>query len=156
MFKIITLGIVGLMAGRFVTSLIMGVAQYSAINAQIAFQNAQLAAQVPILRTLKTIEAEKAIASIAAAEASTLGAATPFIIGGIAAVAAAAGLGFFTSGGGGGIGEYSTTANTNNENNEGRTSRPIVIQNNVQVDSKMNGQTVASSMHKSQNTIGPQ
>jgi len=153
MFKFIALGIVGVMAGKFVTSLIMGVAQYAAINAQIAFQNAQLAAQVPILRTLKTIEAEKAIASIVGAEASTLGAATPFIIGGIAAVVAAAGLGAFTGGGGGGgIGEYNVNTAAN-ENNEGRTSRPIIVQNNVQVDSKMNGQTVASSMHKSQNTI---
>jgi hypothetical protein len=156
MFKLIATGIVGLMAGRFVSSLFMGVAQYAAMNAQIAFQNAQLAAQVPILRALKTEEAQRALASIAVAESSTLGGATPFILGGIAAVAAFAGLSSFTGGGGGGIGEYNTTTNANNENNEGRTSRPIIIQNIVQVDSKMNGQTVASSMHKSQNTIGPQ
>jgi hypothetical protein len=112
-FKIITASLVGLMAGKFVSSLVLGVTQYTLMNRQIAIQTALLRAQVPVLNAIGTAEAKRAAYAITATEASTGGLATPAIIGGIAAVAAFAGLsGFFSGGGsGGGLGDYQSQTN---------------------------------------------
>jgi hypothetical protein len=152
MFKFIVTGIVGLMAGRFVTSLIMGVAQYTAMNAQIAMQTALLRAQIPILRALKTEEAEAAIFAVTRAEAGSAGGVTPFIIGGVAAVAAFAGLSSFTGGGGGGIGEYQST---NNNNSGPAEAEKHITVNTYSTLTIGNNETTALSTNQQKLTPGP-
>jgi hypothetical protein len=91
------LGIIGgLWVGKIAASI-------ATTGVQLALQTTQLSAQVGIQKILARTAQEKAAAEAIAASASTFGAATPFIIGGAAAIIAglgiAASFGAFSGGG---------------------------------------------------------
>ena len=144
----------GIMAFKVAANITTSVVQMIALNAQLGIQRAQLLAQIPIYQTLGLLTKQQAAASITAAEASTLGAATPFIIGGIAAVAAFAGLSGMFSGGGGGEGGYQEPTNTNNRTAaSNNTQQPIVVKIDNQFNVNNRGiATISTSQQQSQDS----
>ena len=145
----------GILAFKVAASITASVAQMIALNAQLGIQRAQLLTQIPIYQTLGLLTKQQAAASITAAEASTLGAATPFIIGGIAAVAAFAGLSGMFSGGGGGTSGYQepTDTNTNNRTTSNNTQQPIVVKIDNQFNVNNRGiATISTSQQQSQDS----
>jgi len=83
--------IAGLITGRLIGGLIATTAQFVLQRAALDAQKKAMAELIAAERTKTTIATAEAAAKVTAAEASTLGAATPFIIGGLAAVMAAVG-----------------------------------------------------------------
>jgi hypothetical protein len=84
--KIVVSAIGGLIVGRMAYGLAQGVASLMLQNAQLAAQRGLMSAIIAQKSAESAVETTKAAAAVTAAEASTMGAATPFIIGGIAAV----------------------------------------------------------------------
>jgi hypothetical protein len=142
------------MTFKIVTGIMTSVGQMVALNAQLGIQKAQLLTQIPIYQTLGLLTKEQAAAAIVSAEAMSLGAATPFIIGGIAAVAAFAGLSGMFSGGGGGEGGYQEPTNTNNRTAaSNNTQQPIVVKIDNQFNVNNRGiATISTSQQQSQDS----
>jgi len=92
--------LLGIIGGLWVGKIAVSIAT---TGVQLALQTTQLSAQVGIQKILARTAQEKAAAEAIAASASTFGAATPFIIGGAAAIIAglgiAASFGAFSGGG---------------------------------------------------------
>ena len=144
----------GIMTFKIVTGIMTSVGQMVALNAQLGIQKAQLLTQIPIYQTLGLLTQEQAAAAIVSAEAMSLGAATPFIIGGIAAVAAFAGLSGMFSGGGGCEGGYQEPTNTNNRTTaSNNTQQPIVVKIDNQFNVNNRGiATISTSQQQSQDS----
>jgi hypothetical protein len=81
----------GLIIGRMAFGLAQGVASIQLQNASLIAQRGLMSAIIAQKEIEAGVETTKTAAAVTAAEASTVGAATPFIIGGIAAVMAALG-----------------------------------------------------------------
>jgi len=120
--------LLGIMGGLWVGKIFASIAT---TGVQIALQTAQLAAQVGIQRQLLMLSREKAAAEAIAASASTLGVATPFIIGGAAAIIAGLGIaatfGAFSGGGEEQISE---------KMNKGGREAPSRENNNIKIENK--------------------
>lgn len=120
--------LVGIIGGLWVGKIAASIAT---TGVQLVLQTAMLSAQVGIARTLANIAKEKAAAEAIAASASTLGLATPVIIGGAAAIIAglgiAASFGAFSGGGEEKISE---------KMNEGRREAPSRENSNITIQSK--------------------
>ena len=145
----------GIMTFKIVTGIMTSVGQMVALNAQLAIQKAQLLTQIPIYQTLGLLTQEQAAAAITSASAMSLGAAVPFIIGGIAALAAFAGLSGMFSGGGGGTSGYQepTDTNTNNRTTSNNTQQPIVVKIDNQFNVNNRGiATISTSQQQSQDS----
>ena len=145
----------GIITFKIVTGIFTSVGQMMALNAQLAIQKAQLLTQIPIYQTLGLLTAEQAAAAITSASAMSMGAAVPFIISGIAALAAFAGLsGMFSGGGGGGEGGYQEPTNTNtNKTAANNTQQPIVVKIDNQFNVNNRGiATISTSQQQSQDS----
>jgi hypothetical protein len=144
----------GIMTFKIVTGIMTSVGQMVALNAQLGIQKAQLLTQIPIYQTLGLLTKEQAAAAIVSAEAMSMGAAAPFIISGILAVAAFAGLSGMFSGGGGGEGGYREPTNTNNRTTaSNNTQQPIVVKIDNQFNVNNRGiATISTSQQQSQDS----
>ena len=104
-------------------------------------------------KTLGLLTKEQAAAAITSASAMSMGAAVPFIISGILAVAAFAGLSGMFSGGGGGEGGYQEPTNTNNRTTSNNTQQPIVVKIDNQFNVNNRGiATISTSQQQSQDS----
>ena len=143
----------GIMTFKIVTGITTSVGQMVALNAQLGIQKAQLLTQIPIYQTLGLLTKEQAAAAITSASAMSMGAAAPFIISGILAVAAFAGLSGMFSGGGGGEGGYQEPTNTNNKTTSNNTQQPIVVKIDNQFNVNNRGiATISTSQQQSQDS----
>jgi hypothetical protein len=143
----------GIMTFKIVTGITTSVGQMVALNAQLGIQKAQLLTQIPIYQTLGLLTKEQAAAAITSASAMSMGAAVPFIISGILAVAAFAGLSGMFSGGGGGEGGYQEPTNTNNRTTSNNTQQPIVVKIDNQFNVNNRGiATISTSQQQSQDS----
>jgi hypothetical protein len=144
----------GIMTFKIVTGIMTSVGQMVALNAQLGIQKAQLLTQIPIYQTLGLLTKEQAAAAITSASAMSMGAAAPFIISGILAVAAFAGLSGMFSGGGGGEGGYREPTNTNNRTTaSNNTQQPIVVKIDNQFNVNNRGiATISTSQQQSQDS----
>ena len=144
----------GIMTFKIVTGIMTSVGQMVALNAQLGIQKAQLLTQIPIYQTLGLLTKEQAAAAITSASAMSMGAAAPFIISGILAVAAFAGLSGMFSGGGGGEGGYQEPTNTNNRTTaSNNTQQPIVVKIDNQFNVNNRGiATISTSQQQSQDS----
>jgi hypothetical protein len=86
--EVIFYSITGLITGRMIGGLIAATAQFFAQRTALNAQKSAMTQLIAAERTKGALAAAEAAAKVASAEASTLGAATPLIIGGIAAVMA--------------------------------------------------------------------
>lgn len=135
--------LVGIIGGLWVGKIAASIAT---TGVQLVLQTAMLSAQVGIARTLANIAKEKAAAEAIAASASTLGFATPIIIGGAAAIIA--GLGIAASFGafsGGGEEKISEKMNEGRREAPSRENSNITIQNKFTLNNRDLGYTATST-----------
>ena len=135
--------LLGIMGGLWVGKIAASIAT---TGVQIAFQTAQLAAQIGIQRQLLILSREKAAAEAISASASTLGVATPFIIGGAAAIIA--GLGIAASFGafsGGGEEQISEKVSGGRGEAPSRENNNITIQNKFTLNNRDLGYMATST-----------
>jgi hypothetical protein len=120
--------LVGIIGGLYVGKIAASIAT---TGVQLALQTTQLSAQVGIQKILARTAQEKAAAEAIAASASSFGTATPFIIGGAAAIIAglgiAASFGAFSGGGEEQISEKMS---------EGKRKAPSRENNNITIQNK--------------------
>lgn len=135
--------LVGIIGGIYVGKI---AASMTATGVQLALQTAQLTAQIGIQRILARTAEQKAAAEAVAASASTLGAATPLIIGSAAAIIA--GLGIAASFGafsGGGEGQISEKMNEGKREAPSRENSNITIQNKFTLNNRDLGYSATST-----------
>lgn len=109
----VLVGVVGgLIVGKIAFGLARSVTQMMAMNALLATQNTQISIQSALAKSLLTVKEQEALAEVTSASARSFGAAIPLIIGGVAAVASAVGLGMVGGFSGGGE-SFSETSKAN-------------------------------------------